>query len=181
MKQRILIVGAVLGWMACGKLFSIRIGDESTTTIERGTLFEEFIGDMGYSEFTAMDLTQSAELENQGVAPGDISEVYMELLELEVAGPSGADLSFIDSVELYVEAPNLPRLLVASQDDFPAGETLVAFDLEDVDLTDYVVSERMTFDTDMAGNRPDVDTDVTALFELKVGVTGQGACNATKR
>lgn len=180
MNTRVLAISSMLLWMACSSLFRIRISDESITTVEQGTLLEQFAGDMGFGEFVSMDLTSSAELANQGVEPGDISEVYMENLELEAISPDGSDLAFISSVDVYVEAPDLPRVLVASQDDFPEGQALVAFDLEDVDLTDYVVSERMTFDTDVSGNRPEQTTDIAARFTVAVGVTGQGACaNAT--
>ena len=53
----------------------------------------------------------------------------------------------------------------------------VDFDVEPVDLTEYVVSESMTFTTEVTGRRPDVDTTVEARFDVAVGVTGQGACN----
>lgn len=178
MTSRTLAVFSMLGWMACSSLFRITIEDEAQSTISRGTLIDEVIGDFGFSEFTAMDLTQSAELENQGVEPGDISEVYMTELELQVTSPSGGDLSFVDSVAIYVESPGLPRVLIASQDDFPVGQAVVVFDLEELDLTDYVVSESITFDTDMRGNRPEQDTTITARYALDVGVTGQGACSA---
>ncbi|MFT6146015.1 MAG: hypothetical protein ACJAV2_003905 [Myxococcota bacterium] len=180
MNTRTLAISSMLFWMACSNLFRIRISDESITTVDSGTLVEQFAGDIGFGEFVSMDLTSSAELANQGVEPGDISEVFMENLELEAVSPTGGDLSFIDSVDVYVEAPDLPRVLIASQDDFPEGQALVTFTLEDVDLTDYVVSESMTFDTDVSGNRPDQSTDIAARFTVAIGVTGKGACaNAT--
>jgi len=55
---------------------------------------------------------------------------------------------------------------------------VVALDLDDVDLTPYVVSESLTVTTDATGRRPEQDTVVQARFGLSVGVTGQGACRA---
>ena len=99
MNTRVLAISSMLLWMACSSLFRIRISDESITTVEQGTLLEQFAGDMGFGEFVSMDLTSSAELANQGVEPGDISEVYMENLELEAVSPDGSDLAFISSVD----------------------------------------------------------------------------------
>ena len=171
-------LAALTLWLGCSSLFTIRIRDESTSTVPAGTVVDSLIGDIGFDEFTAIDLTQSSELQNQGVAPGDISEVFLEELELEATAPDGADLSFIQSVAIYVEGPDLPRVLLASQDEFPDGQAAVQMDIEGVDLVEYAVSESMSFDVEMSGNRPEDATDVTARYTLAVGVTGQGACNA---
>ena len=173
MRAHPLTAAALVLWMGCSSLFTIRIRDESVSTVPEGTVVDSLIGDIGFSDFTAIDLTQSAELQNQGVQPGDISEVFMEELQLEATSPAGADLSFIDSVAIYVEAPGLARVLLASQDTFPVGQALVDMEIEGVDLVDYAVSESMTFDVEMSGNRPEEATDITARYTLAVGVTGQ--------
>jgi len=171
----------VLVWSACGgDLFTVGVEDEATTTIPAATPLEVLLGDVGFGDFASMDLTSSQEIRNQGVEPGDIEEVFLVAFELEALSPDGADLSFIDRMELYVEAPGLPRRRVASQDDFPAGEAVVAFELEGVDLTDYVVSEAMTLSTEVEGRRPDDDTEVEARYGIDVGVTAQGACNQVR-
>ncbi len=176
--RRLLPLALAGTWVGCqGKLLTIHVEDTADTTVSQGTLLEELIGELGFDAFLGMDVTSSEELQNQGGAPGDISEVQLDLFTLEATDPAGADLSFLDSVDLYVEAPGLDKVLIASADSFPEGEALVDFTLEDVDLTDYVVSESMTLTTDVTGHRPDDDTVVQAHFDLAVGVTGQGACN----
>ena len=157
-------------------LLTIPIEREAEVVIARGTVLEDLVGELGFGEFVSMDLANAQELENQGVAPGDVRDVELVLFELEATAPNGADLSFIDSMQLYAEAPGLPRVLVASASSFPAGQAVVAFDIEPLDLTDYVVSESMTLDTEVSGRRPDQDTTVVARFAVDVGVTGQGAC-----
>jgi len=163
--------------VACtATLLTIPIEREAETVIEEGTVLEELISDIGFGDFVSMDLTTAQELENQGVSAGDVRDVELVLFELEATAPQGADLSFIESMSLFVEAPGLERTLVASAPGFPAGEAVVTFDLEAVDLTPFVVSESMTLSTDVTGRRPDQDTTVVARFALDVGVTGQGAC-----
>jgi len=164
--------------IACGgELLRIDVRQQAETTVEQGTPLEQLIGDIGFGDFLNMDITASQELQNQGVSPGDITEVWLTQFVIEVEAPDGADLAFLESVELYIEAPDLPRVLVASATEFD-GQTRVEFELEDVDISDYVISQSMTLDTEVSGRRPDQDTDLVADFTLNIGVTQQGACAA---
>lgn len=167
--------------VACtSSLATIQVEQSARTTVEAGTLLEDLLGDIGFEEFVSMDLTEASELQNQGVAPGDIQEVYLRELSLTVTSPDGGDLSFLDSMEVYVEGPDLPRQLVAWQDEFPEGQGLVEFELEGVDLTDYVVSESMTLSTEVSAHRPEETTEIKGYIAVDVGVTAQGACNQAK-
>lgn len=170
---------AVVAVLACqGELLRIDVPQESETTIPKATLVETLLGDLGFGDFVDMDITASQELQNQGVQPGDIVDVRLTAFSLTVTSPSSGDLSFVTSLEVYVEAPGLPRVLLASGSDFPAGQARVDLDLEDVDLTDYAVSQSMTIELEAEGSRPEDDTRVLAATNLSVGVTAQGACNA---
>lgn len=172
-----LTVAALLAVLACqGKLLTITIDDSARTVVPKGTIVETLLADFGFGEFVSMDLTQAQELQNQGVQPGDIKDVRLVVFELEVTQPAGGDLSFLDSLDVVVEAPGLEPKLIAFQDTFPVGEGLVAFEIEDVDLTEYVVSESMTITTEVSGRRPEADTTVVARYAVDVGVTAQGAC-----
>ncbi len=170
-------VAMLLALGCAGKLFTITVTESAETVIEQGTLLEDLIGQVGFGDFLNMDLTASEELANQGVAPGDIQEVFLADFVLTATEPPDADLSFIESIEVYVAAEGLPEVLIASADDFPEGVPEVAFTLEDVDLTEYVVSQSMDIRTDVTGRRPSDDTTVTADFVVDVGVTAQGVCN----
>jgi hypothetical protein len=164
--------------LACdGSLLTIDVKENAKTTVAKGTLVEVLVSDLGFGDFVSMDLTASEELRNQGVAPGDVEDVRLTLFELEATEPDGADLSFLTSMEVWVEAEGLEARMIASANAFPEGESLVSFTLEDVDLTDYVASQAMTITTEVEGRRPEVDTTVVARLEVAVGVTRQGACN----
>lgn len=178
--MRWLTVAALFGLLSYSgcKLTQIHVDQESTTTVPKGTVVEALLGNMGFGDFVAMDLTQDQALQNQGVAPGDIQDVRLDYLQLEATSPAGADLSFLHALSVYVEAPGVTRELLASADSFPVGAPLVDLAVEDLDLTPYVVSQNMTLTTEVNGQRPDQDTNVTARFRVVVGVTSQGACNA---
>jgi hypothetical protein len=175
-----LALGLALAAACDGRLLTIPIERDADVVIEQGTLIEELVTDFGFAEFVTMDVTSFQEIENQGVAPGDITSVLLTNFELEATGPPGADLSFIESMALYVESPGLPRVRVAHAESFPMGEALVAFALDGEDLTDYVVSTSVSLVTEATGHRPDADTTVTARFALEIGVTAQGACAAAQ-
>ena len=172
----------LLAVVACGaKLLTITIEDQAETTIEEGTLLEDAIGDLGFGDLLNVDIVDAQELENQGVEPGDIREVYLTDFVLTATDPPDADLSFLERVDIVVSSPGLPERVIATASDFPAGLASVDFELEDVDLTDYVVAESMTLTTDASGRRPGDDTTVRADFAIDVGVTGRGACNQAGR
>ena len=169
-----MVLFALLG---CAKLTTLEIEERATTTVEQGTLLEELLGDFGFESFVTMDLTASQEMQNQGAGPGDVEDVELVYFELEAMDPEGADLSFIDSLDVLVEAPDLDPVLLATADDFPEGQAVVPFTLSDVDLTPYVVSQSMTLTTDVSAHRPEVDTTVEARFQVNVRVTAQGVRN----
>lgn len=165
----------ILGLMGCsGSLVTLHVEEESVAVVEAGTFFEALIADMGFGDFISMDLVSSSTLQNQGVEPGDIQDVRLEYLELEATSPEGTDLSFLQSMEVYVEAPEQDRALLASAAVFPEGQAEVRLVVEDLDLTAYVVSRSMTLTTEVDGHRPEEDTEVTARFSVAVGVTTQG-------
>ena len=177
----LLLCTLLLATSSCdGTLIIIEVDQSTVTTVEEANLLDDLVGDLGLDDFLDMDITASSELQHQGVERGDITSVVLTLFELEVLSPDGGDLSFLSSVELFVEALDLPEVGVASASDFPVGETRVLFELDDVDLTDYVASRSMTLSIDISGHRQDEDTEIRAHFTLDVGVTTQGACNAAQ-
>ena len=169
----------ILSLLACG-LTTITINESAQTEVPKATLAEVILGDMGFGDFVSMDLTESSELANQGVEPGDVEDVRLTYMELEALTPDGSDLSFLDEMRIFVEGPDLEPQELAWADDFPAGESVVGFTLTDVDMTPYVVSQSMTFDVQVTASRPEEDTLVEARFGVDVRVTVQGIKNNTR-
>ena len=169
----------VAGVLACrsATIANIEVDGADRVTVAAGTVIEELLGDLGFEEFAQMNIVASEELQNQDVQPGDISSVLLVSFELEAEQPEDGDLSFFETFSVYVEAPGLEPVLVADAVEFPEGQPVVSFDVYDVDLTEYVVSESMTLSTDIVAGRPAEETVVKASYLLDVGVTLQGAKN----
>ncbi len=156
-------------------LTRIDVEGDAETTVEGSGLLGELLGELGFEGFASMDIASSEELQNQGVEPGDIKDARLVSFELEVLDPEEGDLSFLSQLSVSVSAPDLPQVLLASQVAFPEGTTLVPFDVEDVDLTDYVTSRSLTLTTEATGEPPTEDTTIVARYLIDVGVTLQGA------
>lgn len=166
----------VLTLLACGGLDIIDIEESSTTTVQGGNILQQLVGNLGFSSFTAMDITANEELKNQGVDRQDIDSVKLTALTLKIVSPaSGVDFTFLDSIEFYVEAPGLPLQLIARGGSFQPGLRTVGLDVEDVDLADYAASGTMSITTNASGNQPSEDTTIEATVKLEVDVNVDGA------
>lgn len=112
------------------------------------------------------------------VEEGDIQGIELNTFEITSVTP-GADVAFLDRIDVFVEAAGLPRVLIASGTDFPAGATTVKLVPEaDVELADYVLGENFQLFTLVNGRMPSTDTDLDVHVVVDVGVTPKGACNA---
>jgi hypothetical protein len=161
----------------CGVTVATRsVSESAQTRVKQAGTPEPLVGDLGFDELVELNLREHEALADENVGPGDVRKVHVSDLVLRVERPDGADLAFIDRLEFYASAPGLPEVLVASQSGFVVGETEVAFDLEDVDLTDYVMSDALTISTQVSGQTPDQSTTVKIDFTIDVGVTPKGAC-----
>lgn len=184
MCRRIIEFALVTFFFGCGEneLFSITIEESAQATIPGNSLGEltDLIDTLGFDGFSDMDISESEELRNQGVSPGDISSTTLEKFELTVLSPTDGDLSFLSEVAVYVETADLEPLRIAYSDSFPEGQKNIVFELDDVDISEYVVQDSMNITTEVAGSPPSEDTSIEADIALEIGVTSQGACNAAK-
>ncbi|MBL8618149.1 MAG: hypothetical protein JNM72_21230 [Deltaproteobacteria bacterium] len=179
MLRRALPLLLALPAAGCSRLLTIEVEGQSSATIEGGTILEQLVGDLGFSSFLSMDITEEEELKNQGVEPGDLVRVELTALTLEVV-EGDPDLRFIESLLVSAEAPELPTIAVAGADDFPEGEALVALDVMGVDLVDYATSAKMTLRTEAEARRPDQTSRLVARYTLEVEATVRGAAKQAK-
>lgn len=122
-----------------------------------------------------------SEIEDPGIGPEDITGASITRMTIEVLEPEGADLAFADAVEVFAESGDLPRVRIAHQDRFPTGDALVQFEVDDVDLREYLVSDGMRMIAVFEGGGPERDIRVRGTTDLRVGITVRGACAAMKR
>jgi hypothetical protein len=159
----------------CDGIDNFQVDETSRALIPGATIVDE-LTELPFGSFGDIDLSQNTELKNQGATKDNIDSVKISVLELTVIDPaSGQDFTFLTSLKFFVEAPGLPRALIASGGPFPEGASKVELTLEDVELKPYATAESMSITTESNGRRPRQDTTVDAAISLDVDVNVGGA------
>lgn len=169
-------IGLVALLMGGCEVTDVDIEQSGTAYIPR----DHTAGAIEMPEMEDLDLVLAI-IDNPGVGTEDITDAMMTSLRVEVLSPESADLSFADRVEVFAEAPGMETVRIAYQDEFPAGEQVVEFQTDDVDLRDYVASRSVTIRAEISGDAPDETVEVEAIANLNVGVTVRGACDAMSK
>ncbi len=137
------------------------------TVVPKGTAIEQLVGGLGFSQFTALDLSQSQEFKNNNVQKKHVSSASLKSLTLDIKAPEAQNFDFLESIGFYVEAPGQPRKRIATK-QVSKGVRSIKCDVDDVDLGPYVRADSMTITTSVKGRRPNADTTVEARLTITV-------------
>jgi hypothetical protein len=115
-------------------------------------------------------------LSAEGVNANDVDSAKLVGLRLEVTQGTSLE-QWADALSIYVEAPGLPKVLVAQRSGIralPAGTTRVDLDTPGVDLKPYVLAQTTSVTAEGSGSAPPADTTLqaTATIRVDVNVTG---------
>jgi hypothetical protein len=169
----LLVAGLLLAPTGCAHLLTITVEQEGSTVVPGAGVVGELLGTLDIGGFDDLSVNVDQELANQGVDPGDISSVRVS--ELRLSTPDGDDLSFLTVLDISIGSEGMDTVRIAHQDAFPEGEKTVEMDLDDEDLTAYVVADSMVVTTDAEGTAPPDDTTIDVYMAIEVTATVQGA------
>lgn len=178
MRHRFAFAAVVLASLTCGSdVDNVEVESEGRAMIPGGTVIDQLLGDLAFSGFDDIDVSQSQELENQGYTEEQIDSVRLDSLTLTVSAPAGGDFDFLESIAFFVEAEGEERVEIARLSPVPDGQTSLDVPVADVELLPYAVAESMTVTTEATGSAPDEDTTVDAhlVFDVDINVSG-AAC-----
>jgi hypothetical protein len=116
-------------------------------------------------------------LADRGIDEGDVSEITIVGLTIEVVDShdeSGVDLTFLDSLELWVSADGVREQKLAGATRFLAGVTSVELVSDPVDLAPFALASGMSIRTVADGWPPEIDTTLRATVHVEVGLTAEG-------
>ncbi len=174
--RALLLAPAVVLFAACGHLDEVDVTRSGSATV---------IGAPGGAALPAgamasfpVSIGRDA-LAEQGLDPGDVDSARLVALRLEVTAGTSLE-AWLDEVAIWVEAPGLPRVLVAQKRGIralPAGTAAVDLDVQGADLKPYVLADTTTVVAEGAGVQPPVDTTVKATMTLRVDVNVTGLLN----
>jgi hypothetical protein len=162
---------ALLLAAGCGKLDQIDVVRSGTATVPGGG---GALPPGGVVATFPFSLGRDA-LQAQGISPGDVDSAKLVGLRLEVVQGTSFDL-WLESVAVHVEAPGLPRVLVAQKSGISAiaGATAIDLDAAGVDLKPYVLAPTTTVTAQGTGKLPQAATTVKATATLRVDVNVTG-------
>jgi len=167
----------VMGLFACeSPLVGLTLLEQSSTVVPG------IAGDGG--EITEalskleLEISTTQQMQSSRVSLSTVREVVLLDLILMVADPEEGSLDFIHAIDVYVGAPGLPDVLVATLEEVPKGLRDVTLELIDVDLTEYVATEEMTYTTIAVGAPPTATTTIDVELALGVYVTAAGLCSS---
>ena len=169
-----IILLGIASSMGCGGIsFDVKL--DSETIVERGTLIEQLLP-VVFDSFIAIDLTETQEFKNEQVGRDRVKSVLLSSFAIEVTHPPDeSDLSFLRSLEFFVEADDLAqeRIAYSDEDAFSQGVRRVDLQLDDVELQPFVVADHFSVTSKVsASRRPPVDTTIRGeiVFRVKAGL-----------
>lgn len=145
--------------------FDVPISAE--TSLEGAGLLDQILSNFGFADFANVDLEASQEFENNDVRREQVVDARMTFLNLTIKSPQGANFDWLDSVAFSVAAEGEDTVEVASAtvDD---GNTTVACDVNDVDLSPFVRASKMEITTEADARSPPNDTTITVDLNFKI-------------
>jgi hypothetical protein len=177
--HRLALAAAAFATLTCGSdLDNVEVESDGRAMIPAGSVVDQLLGDLAFTGFDDIDVSQSQELENQGYTEDQIDSVHLESITLTISAPAGGDFDFLDQIAFFVEAEGEERVEIARLSPVPAGQTELDVPVADVELLPYVVAPAMTVTTEATGSAPDQDTTVDAhlVFDVDIDVSG-AACS----
>jgi hypothetical protein len=156
---------------ACGELDEVDVTRSGTATVPGGP------GTPLAAGAVALDLALGrGVLEAEGIDPDDVDAARLVAFRLDVV--EGTNLEdWLDAIALHVEAPGLPRALVAERRGImalPEGTRQVELTVSGVDLKPYVLAPTAQVTAEVEGRQPPESTTVrgTATIRVDVNVSG---------
>ncbi len=137
--RNLLIIGILLiSMVSCNKLDKLtqfNIDYKETVTVPGNTIIS-LPFDLDDQE---LETNSSTSFENNNSNKDLVEKATLIKMQLDHKSPSSGDLSFIESISIFLEADGLPEIKIAWKDVVPenVGKTL-DLDLTDADLKDYV-------------------------------------------
>lgn len=163
-----LVAVAVAAVTGCGTPtvdFDVPISAE--TSLEGAGLIDQLLGDFGFADFANVDLEASQEFKNEDVRREQVVDARLTFLNLTIQSPQGANFDWLDSITFSVAADGEDTVEAASAtvDD---GQTAVACDVNDVDLSPFVRAAKMEITTAADARSPPNDTTIKVDLNFKI-------------
>ena len=158
------LAAALIATIGCSGLINFDVDSAGQTTIP-GSLLPTALN---FAGFNNLSFSQSAQFSNNNTNKDHISSAHITQFSLKVVTPAGASLAFLNQVDFFIQAPNLPKIHIAGLNPVPA-QTLVSLTLDNVDIAAYAKSDNFSITTSVTGGHsPSSDTTIEADLRLHI-------------
>jgi hypothetical protein len=155
---------------ACGDIDEVDVSRSGTVTVPGGS------GPIVAGSVAVPLVLGRQVLEDEGIDPSDVDSARLVGLRVEVVQGTSLE-AWLDRIAFHVEAPGLPRVLVAERRDvgaLPAGTRSIQLSTPGVDLKPYLLASTTTVTADVEGTQPPEDTTLRATATVRVDVNVSG-------
>lgn len=117
-----------------------------------------------------------SELTSRGFSTDFLQQIVLKNLKIELTSPTGADLSFLKSVNVYISATGLSKELIASAATIPDNVgTSLTLTTNNINLKDYFLKDKLQLELNFATDKTTAETysvKIDAIFMVDVKVLG---------
>ncbi len=157
----ILLLHAALFLGGCKKKITQFYVDYHTEAVVQST-FGNFVPfSVGTPE---METNSTYEFEANDTDKKRINSIFLKNLVLTVISPNNQTFSFVNDIEVYIDSPNNPEILIAAKNDIPnsTGQQL-NMQVPDTDLQEYIKDTKFSL-------RLKVVTDETIAQDVQIDI-----------
>lgn len=157
------------------KFTQFRLNYDTKVTVPATTLggAAQLVMDSLLSQSTSTNA--EASFQSNGTAASLIEEIRLEDITLTVTSPTGGNLDFLKSVEIYIKAPNLGELKIAEASNIANGLTALSLTVLDNNLKEYIKADsfslRAAVTIDGATSQ-DTDINIHTRFFVDAQILG---------
>lgn len=129
-------------------------------------------------DITTPETTTNSEstFENNDTRSDLVESVKLTELRLDLITPSDGDFNFLNEIEIYITADDLPEVLIASRVDIPANNSRsIELEVENTELKEYIKKETYTLRTRTLTDETingDHQIDVFTKFRVDAEILG---------
>lgn len=175
MKNFILLSLVIIGFYSCKEVdkltqFNMEFNETATisSTVAISTPFDIITPEISTNS--------EATFSNNDTRKDLIEEIKLTTMDLTIISPANGDFSFLNSIEVFINADGLAETKIASKNNIPDDATAVVMETVDVDIKEYVKAEsfslRFNTTTDELVS-PDYDINIRSIFFVDAKVLGQ--------
>lgn len=129
-------------------------------------------------DITTPETTTNSEstFENNDTRSDLVESVKLTELRLDLITPADGDFNFLNEIEIYITAEDLPEVLIASSIDIPANNSRsIELDVENVELKEYIKKDSYSLRTRTLTDETineDHQIDVFTKFRVDAEILG---------